>query len=351
MLLNATPFPFVEEPTERFDDRYCHVALTRDPSGYLDALEADLIAVADGRLAVVLPPKLLFDDPAQRSPATPPGDFRVMPCVVRGPGRITKTVKVVGTNFQRSRVGERITVGRALLLDPIENYVSADFAAFALSSARTGACATLAMRRFARGSTLSVYGAGPVGWYSAFFAAADGRVDAVRFIDPRSARAARAAASLAGLFPALEFAAVASSSDEDRAIAVIATDSRSVVLTPAQTQSGLVVSLGADSDRQCELDPAWAGRGRIVVDHPDSALIGDLRHWLAQGLLDRAAIGTLLDPGVDDGSPTIFISTGSALLDNLTIHYLMSGRRDSDQTQCETKSSNFPPGPAGIESQ
>jgi len=81
----------------------------------------------------------LFSDPGDA------GDFRVMPCVVRRGGRVRKTIKVVGTNLAQQVVPGQITVGKALALHPVENFVTDLFEACLLSSARTGACAALAL--------------------------------------------------------------------------------------------------------------------------------------------------------------------------------------------------------------
>lgn len=118
------PFCLDPEPCSWFDDAFCHRQLTATPVAYLNALQHDLQRIANGELAIALPPKQLFADSKDECDAASPGkgDFRVMPCVVRGSDRITKTVKIVGSNFSRKVVRNRMTVGRALYLDPQENF-------------------------------------------------------------------------------------------------------------------------------------------------------------------------------------------------------------------------------------
>lgn len=324
----APPFRLDPEPCTWHDDEYCHRRLTARPRAFLDALHADLGRIARGELGVTLPPKQIFGDD-NGIPAA--GDFRLMPCIVRGAERTTKTVKVVGSNFARSRVPGRMTVGRALLLDERENFVRAEFAAFALSSARTGACAALARRLLGGGARVTLYGAGPVGWYAAYYLLADGGIDSLRLIDPDRDKAERALASLAAAFPKLSGEVLAKPpAHDDTDIAVLATDSRVPFLAPAATRARLVISLGADSDEQSELDPRWAGAARIVTDAADSALLGDLARWRAAGRLAETPpdfAGLLRREAAErpraNRERIVFVSTGSALFDNLTIRYLL----------------------------
>ena len=87
------------------------------------------------------------------------------------------------------------------------------------------------------------------------------------------------------------------------------------------------MSLGADTDFQSELDPAWASVADIFVDTMDSARFGDLGAWLKAGLIceDRLVdLFGVISKGVErKGRQRVFVSTGSALFDNLTIGYLL----------------------------
>ena len=155
------------EPVRLVDDALAHSILLADPAAYLAFLERELRDIASGDTALTLPPKAVFDDGPGK------GDFRVMPCVTRGANRLVKTVKVVGTNLVQHDVPDQVTVGKAMLLHPEENYVTHLFDANALSSIRTGACVALAIRLLAtRRRHLLFVGAGRVGFYGAVFAGA-----------------------------------------------------------------------------------------------------------------------------------------------------------------------------------
>jgi ornithine cyclodeaminase/alanine dehydrogenase-like protein (mu-crystallin family) len=87
------------------------------------------------------------------------------------------------------------------------------------------------------------------------------------------------------------------------------------------------VSLGADIDSQSELDPAWARYADIYCDSLDSLRFGDLRAWSEAGRIDAAEVTGLLEclrqSPPEPTRPRVFVSTGSALFDNLTAYYLL----------------------------
>lgn len=297
-----------------------HTALTRDANGYLDFLKTELLAIARGETVLELPPKQLFTDAGG-------GDFRVMPCVTRGPRGTVKTVKVIGTNLAQRVVPDQITVGKALALHPEENHVTHVFDACLLSSARTGACAALAVELLApRPGALAIVGAGRVGYYAALFVLARGGVSQLTIADLYRERADRLAALLSRDFPGCRVAAANPDALGAADVRILATTSRSPVCRPPAGNTRLVVSLGADIDCQRELDDAWPACADLFVDTADSVRYGDLKAWLTEGRIDAGRLRdffSLLQEGVGGNRPRVFISTGSALFDNLTIAYLL----------------------------
>ena len=316
-LLRLHPEPYIF-----YDDWHVHAALTRDPPGYLEHLAATLTQIAREQAILELPPKAVFADPGERS------DFRVMPCVVRFPDRVRKTVKIIGTNWPRKIVPGEISVGQAFSLHADENFIEAGFAACILSSARTGACVATSIRLLAsRSETLVIIGAGRVGYYSAFYAPFVGTVRRVFFSDRNHERAQLAARLLAEAHPGIETAAIAANDwSVQPDVLILATDSEAPLFDASGYRPHLVVSVGADTDWQREITPAVLDHYAIVVDTPDSRNHGDLRLFQEKGLLHQRAIPDLRDIiRNSDGrlGPTLFVSTGSALFDNLTIDYLL----------------------------
>ena len=305
-----------EEPCRYWSDRQVHNALSADPRGFIRFMSDGVRAVADGSARIDMPPKQIFADREGE------GDFRIMPCVLRWGDRHWKTVKVVGTNNMQRIVPGQVTVGKALVLHPQENFVAEMFDACILSSARTGACAVIAAMALATPrERVAIVGSGRVGYYSALYLCAQGGVSRLAFHDAVAQRAANAARALAAHYPHIEFSAGSGVTDAD--LVVLATTSTRPLLHPDSTSAAVVVSLGADTDDQRELDPAWRQAADLYVESVDSLRYGDLRDWgVTPGevteLTDIFGSGRRVS-----GRRSVFVSTGSALFDNLAIGYLL----------------------------
>jgi ornithine cyclodeaminase/alanine dehydrogenase-like protein (mu-crystallin family) len=311
------------EPLEYYDERRVHEMLTRDPGSYLDYLIRQLRGIAEGRIHLEMPPKQIFSAPHDD------GDFRIMPCVVRDDAGIRKTVKIVGTNLRQSVVPDQITVGKSFVIHPDENFISHVFEACLLSSARTGACAALAASLLSTSlHRLTFIGAGRVSYYGAFYLASIGQVDQITFHDTDPNRATHAAQQLARQFPDIQCRGCSRDELGESDLLVLATTSTRPVYGPGDSPASLVISLGADTDSQRELDPGWARKGKFYVDTLDTARYGDLRAWIREGsigLEDLTDLMTLLrQPELSKSAqPRFFVSTGTALFDNLTMGYML----------------------------
>ena len=304
-----------DEPASVWTDRQVHAALSRDPGGFIRFMEAGVRAVAEGAAHIDMPPKQIFADDGG-------GDFRIMPCVLRWGERHWKTVKVVGTNSVQRIVPDKITVGKALALHPRENFITDIIDACILSSARTGACAAIGAAMLdAQREQVAIIGSGRVGFYAALYLCAQGGVRRLTFFDLAGQRAANAARALAAFHPGIEFGTGTGKPDAD--LVVIATTSTQPLLHPDDTRGTTVISLGADTDEQRELHPSWRQAADLYVESNDSLRYGDLRHWGVQPS-EVVELSQLYVAGrkVTRGR-SVFISTGSALFDNLAIGYLL----------------------------
>jgi ornithine cyclodeaminase/alanine dehydrogenase-like protein (mu-crystallin family) len=114
----------------------------------------------------------------------------------------------------------------------------------------------------------------------------------------------------------------------DTDVLILATTSTTPLYGPEDFATTLVISLGADSDTQHELDAHWAQHADLFVDTMDSQRYGDLHAWLAAGLVCTADLTDMIDvlrrPPAAPTRTRVFISTGSALFDNLTLGYLLT---------------------------
>lgn len=302
-----------------------HETLVASPHTYLDYLDRSLAGIAAGDIVVEQPSKLVFTDPGSA------GDFRVMPCVVRRGANVCKTVKIVGTNMVQKAVPDQVTVGKAFCLDAAENYVTHILEACLLSSARTGACAAIALKQLAGlRRRITVIGAGRVGCYAALYATALGGVEKISFVDLLPERAEAAARLATNTFASgTVFQAREHGSRIEADAVILATTAHRAVLRPADTSAPLVISTGADTAHQHELAPEWATAADVYVDTTDGFRVGDLLAWVQDGLIrtdDVIDLLSLYREGPRPGTARrVFVSTGSALFDNLTISYILDG--------------------------
>lgn len=305
------------EPHVVVDEATVHRLIDADPTRYLNEVRARLKAIATGEATVEMPPKRIFDDPVG------PGDFRVMPCVVRHGGQADKIVKVVGTNIGGVIVPDQVTVGKALRLHPVENFVTHVFEACLLSSARTGASLALAIEALRPASDdIALVGCGRVAYYTARLLAREGR--RLHLADLRPEHAQQMADDLAEAGTPGRITVTEAPYEYDAI--VLATTSQVPILHPGDTTARLVVSCGADTDNQRELGEEWAVAADLYVDTRDSTHVGDLLAWSQSGITPEIH-GDLLDlvrAPIHAGARTVFISTGMALMDNVTIAYLCS---------------------------
>jgi len=312
------------EPGIFLDDSDIHGRLTSHPRQYLRFVENGLKAIANGMVKMQLPAKQVFSDPDERS------DFRVMPCILRRGSGVRKTVKLVGTNTEQVLVPGQITVGRTFALHPSENFVTHTFDACLLSSARTGACAVLASKLLAEDlRRVAIIGAGRVAYYTARYLFALNRTETLFLADVDSARAAAMVATLHADGAANGCRIFAGAADGPVDAVILATTSTAPVCHRGDFEARLVVSLGADSVSQHELAADFANTSTIYVDTRDSVRYGDLNAWIAAGLVAEESLVDMLDLMRNGAAerrdgPRLFVSTGTALFDNLTVGYLLS---------------------------
>lgn len=314
--LTEEPYLYVKEPE-------VHQLLTTNANEYLDYIDQAIHDIESGRASIKLPSKQILTDDNER------GDFRVMPCVYSRGNEITKIVKLVGTNLQQFVVKDQITVGKAFVIDPLENFISHIFEACLLSSARTGACATMALRWLApEARKLNIIGSGRVGFYAALYAAGSGAIESICLSDTDQERAYKTAKFLTEKFPDLDITTAPHDSLPPADVLVLATTSKKTLSDPDQHPVDLVISLGADSDNQHELSSAWIGQADIFVDTYDSTKYGDLQCWLREGLIKLEQVTDFFDllkqgRTYNKNKKRLFVSTGSALFDNISIAYML----------------------------
>lgn len=321
--LLADVFRLSGEPFSYISELEVHKALTNDPQGYYQFIKQRLENIALNKAELEMPSKLLFPD--QDSD----GDFRVMPCVIRDGEEVMKTVKLVGTNVIQQLVPNQITVGKAVVLHATENFITHIVEACLLSSARTAICAMLGVDYLALSrKKITIIGAGRVGYYAAFYAAALGWAENIIIHDTDILRAEKCVNSLRSEFPNITFQVSSRAMLTDTDVLMLCTTSSSPIYSTTDFKADLIVSVGADTDSQRELDNSWAQAASLFVDSYDSARYGDIKAWTENNLMEANCMTDLfsLMSGfklTTEKLPRIFVSTGTAFFDNLTLSYLL----------------------------
>ena len=162
------------------------------------------------------------------------------------------------------------------------------------------------------------------GYYAAFYIAASGNTHKITIHDTIAERAENTASLLQQNFPELETTACTEQPQSD--VVVLATNSHHPIYDDSDQAGSLIVSVGADTHWQREVSKRLLDQVEIYVDTHDSLNCGDLRQWsLEKEITDHEVTDllTLLRDRPEPSKPALFISTGSALFDNLTIDYLL----------------------------
>ncbi|PHS72570.1 MAG: hypothetical protein COB22_04345 [Cycloclasticus sp.] len=317
-------FKLSGEPFEYLNESDVHHALTRQPIEYYQFVKQRLLNIAQGHATLIMPPKSVFTDNDTN------GDFRIMPCIIEDNLDITKSVKLVGTNVIQECVPNQITVGKACILHPTENFITHIVEACLLSSARTAICAMLGIDLLSiNQKKLTIIGAGRVGYYSAFYASALNWFEEVTIHDVDATRAHNCVNALKTSFPNIKYRVCLKKSLPDTDVLILATTSSTPIYSINDFRAQLIISVGADIDTQRELDDSCAKTAPIFVDSLDTARYGDIKSWLDNKLINEDSLidlFTLLRDNnliSNNNQSRVFVSTGTAFFDNISLSYIL----------------------------
>ncbi|MEW4982776.1 MAG: hypothetical protein AB1Y26_06050 [Cycloclasticus sp.] len=317
-------FKLSGEPFEYLSESDVHLALTQNPTEYYQFVKQRVTNLAIQKSKFIMPPKTLFPD------KDTDGDFRIMPCIIEENDEVMKTVKLVGTNVIQQSVPNQITVGKACVLHPTENYITHIVEACLLSSARTAICAMLGVELLSArdASKLTIIGAGRVGYYCAYYASALSWFNEIIIHDTDSSRAQSCVKTLQSLFPKIKYITSKRQDLIDTDVLILSTTSTAPLYATHDFKADLIISVGADIDTQRELDNSWAKAASVFVDSYDSARYGDIKVWLDNNLITSTCLTDLFsllrsEVSITYNKPRIFVSTGTAFFDNLSLSYIL----------------------------
>lgn len=324
------------EPCVYYPEATVHRELMRMVCPFMDALERFYMAWSRQEAVVDQPPKHVFSRDGVR------GDWRVMPCFVKqgwlSDEGVIAAVKVIGTNEEGRVVTDKISVGKALLLHPLDHHVEAIFDVAALSSFRTAAISVLAYKHcgYQRGDVVGLIGAGRIGYYTAAILRHWLDIDQLLVHDCNASRRAAFLEAFSGWFGrsarglGLDDVCRASQS-----LFLATTSTLPLLGTDLGRTVRFISSVGADADNLSELKPDILADRILVSESAQNMSLGDLRRWHELGLIgphDIVPLATLIQGSSDAASPrmpSVFISTGTAVQDALVcrlLHDALSGR-------------------------
>lgn len=316
----SLPVNLTHEPCRYRSDADIFIKLTEDPAGYLEYVESVLYSIRRGFSSHLTPDKCIIGGTD--------GDFRSMPSELHHRKCITKIVKVVGTNNTQRIVRGKITVGKVLNLHPEENFVTDILEANILSSARTGILSILATKKLGLDlHSATVIGCGNVGFFCAYYLCSLTNVKKVTFEDLDSNLEWSIVKWFREKYPDIIFEP-SSASDSLKLmddLIICATSSKQPLFDPITSRANMIVSVGADTSYQRELNFGntlqLLENFNLVVDSYDALNYGDcLAHKITP---DQVKLLNVFDPfSAGNKKRNIFISTGNALFDNITVGYL-----------------------------
>lgn len=317
-----------DEPFIHISDSQIHSILMKHASELMDVFKHTYIEWGENEESVRIPRKKIIQTPDLK------GDFRIMPCITTLRGGI-KVVKVIGTNEENRTIKDKISVGKTLLLDWHDNYVTGILDTCVLSSYRTAAISLLAysLTQEQQSQNIGIVGAGRIGFYTAFLLYIWLGVRHINYCDPNP-RIAKNFETLVSIYmPELSLDLM----DEDEVIKnsdtlFLSTDSKIPILA-AHNSSHLtfISSVGADADNLSELHESIIHQYQIITDSLQSMHVGDMSTWQKENRLSKKDV-TVLKDIINTHKPlkkrTLFISTGVAIQDAIIAQFVINKFED-----------------------
>lgn len=267
---------------------------------------------------IILPTKQVF---TSKDAA---GDYRVMPCSIET-DRI-KFVKIIGTNEEERKIKDKISVGKALLIDHFDNYVVAILDVGALSSFRTAAISVIALHAsniFPR--HIGLIATGRIGFYTAYILYRWKNIRSFRVYDTNISNFENFRELCTHYMPdvQIDFAPFDTVVGECDAL-FLATDSGLPLLDARNAENvQFISSVGADADNLSEIGPSLLQTHELVTDSAQSMCLGDMKKWIDEGAMIQSPVE--LKHFIHQSrskKPVLFISTGIAIQDAIVSKFV-----------------------------
>lgn len=310
-----------EEPCTYYDERQIHRTLMRNVNAFMDTIERFYFAWQKNNKIVDQPKKQVFKNKGLK------GDLRVMPCVIdKFEGKIIKMVKIIGTNEEEKQVKDKISVGKALLIDNDDNFVKGIFDVCALSSFRTAAISALAFKHTVETTQhkIGLIGTGRIGFYMAVILS---RWLGVRELHVHDVNIKRLRQFKEIFGKKINIKDVTLNEICKSCTAVfLSTSSTSPLLKESNAKNiHFISSVGADAENRSELHKSILKNRKVISESRQNIFFGDLQRWFQAGLLKERQVIELrevIGHFKKEKQPVIFITTGTAIQDALICQFL-----------------------------
>lgn len=253
------------------------------------------------------------------------GDYRLMPCSIES--KHLKFVKIIGTNEEQRKVKDKISVGKALLIDYFDNYAYAIFDVCSFSSFRTAAISVLALycSRISP-EEVGIIGTGRIGFYTAFILYKWCGIKSFSVYDTNEKNYQNFTALCKHYMPDIyiehkQKELLLSSSE---AVFIATTASDSLLNASNSKHIRFISSVGADADNLSEIDVSLLSSHRLITDSLQSTCLGDMKKWkikLRNDITPTELKHFILEK-YQENSKVLFVSTGIAVQDALICKFI-----------------------------
>lgn len=313
-----------DEPYQFYDELNIHGFLIKNCNKYMDFI---LNFYSNKLPNIELPTKQIFNS------KTIKGDYRIMPCNIES--LKVKCVKIIGTNEENLVIKDKISVGKAFLLDYYDNYIYAQFDVCILSSFRTAAISIVALvllKEKKEIKNIGIIGSGRIGFYTAFILNKWLGIKDLNIYDTKQSQYDNFNKLTKHYLPEMKITISKTKNEllEKSNNLFICTDSKEeIVFEKTSYNLNFISSVGADANNLKELDHTLLNKYDIWIDFEQSKNLGDLKRWKDANI--NIVTNSLSEQKFKfaKNKNIVFISTGIALQDALICYFIDKGVKDN----------------------
>lgn len=307
-----------EEKFVFFDEVTIHDFLIENCCDYMNFLlsfyEQDL-----ENLNIQLPLKQLFYTPQIK------GDYRIMPCNIDD--LKLKCVKVIGTNEENKKIKDKISVGKAFLIDYFDNYIYAMFDVCVLSSFRTAAISVIALKLLVEKNKIQkigILGSGRIGFYTAYILYKWLGIKDFNIYDENIQHQDNFYELVKIYMPDCSVRFEDSENIYEKSLVVFActTSTKAILNSHNCRHLHYISSVGADANNLSEVDRSILTTHQLWIDFEQTRNLGDMKKWKDSDTTINYHCLSGDNKNVKIGEKILFISTGVAFQDALSCYFI-----------------------------